>query len=99
MAKISKMPSQVIIDGFKGTVDFYVHCGQPCARMWPRSPGHRRAPAVEAGWAAFAWAASNWNSLSPEVQDAYRAMAAGTHMSGRDIFIKSFITTKNISLE
>ncbi|MBA7638327.1 hypothetical protein ES703_45981 [subsurface metagenome] len=98
MAKIAKMPGLKIIDGFKGTLDFYVWKGIACVRRWPRSPGHRRAPAVEAQWAAFAWAASNWNSLTPVVQDAYRAMAAGTHMSGRDIFTKSFITTKNISL-
>lgn len=91
MAKIKALPSLAIISGFKGKLDFYVHMGQPCVRKWPRKVGHFRAPAVQAGWTAFSEAASLWNSLSPEVQDAYKRMAAGTTMSGRDIFTKSFI--------
>lgn len=99
MAKITKMPSMTVIDGFKGKIDFYVHCGQPCVRKWPRSPGHSRALSVEAQWPAFAWAASSWLSLSLEVRDAYNRMASGTNLTGRDIFVKSFITTTHISLE
>lgn len=94
MAKITKMPSLAVIGGMKGVIDYYVHDGQPCARKWPRSPGHFRAPAVEAQWSAFTWAASNWNSLSPEVRDAYKTMASGTNMTGRDLFIKGFISAK-----
>jgi len=86
------MPNLAIINGFKGTVDFYIHNGVPCARRWPRSPGRRRAPPVEAQWPAFSWAASHWNSLSPEVQEAYRLTASDTNMSGRDLFVKSYIS-------
>ncbi|GAH92479.1 unnamed protein product, partial [marine sediment metagenome] len=46
-----------IIKGFKGTLDFYVWKGITCVRSWPRSPGRKRAPAVQAQWPAFAWAA------------------------------------------
>lgn len=99
MAKITKMPAQSIINGFKGTLDYYVWKGIACVRRWPRSPGHRRTPEVEAKWPAFAWAASNWNSLTAEVQAAYKRMAQNTVLTGRDIFMKSFITTKHISLE
>ena len=91
MAKIANLPGLEVINGFKGVIDFYVHDGQPCARKWPASPGHHRAPAVQATWPAFAWAASNWNSLSPAVQEAYRQMAVSTNMTARDIFTKSFI--------
>ncbi|GAI21985.1 unnamed protein product, partial [marine sediment metagenome] len=48
MAVITKMPGMAIVNGFKGTLDFYVHCGTNCVRKWPRSPGHSRAPEVEA---------------------------------------------------
>jgi len=99
MAKITKMPSMAIVNGFKGTIDFYVHDGQPCVRSWPRSPGHDRAPAVMEKWAAFAWAATNWNSLSPAVQAAYKTMASGTNMTGRDLFVKGFITPLYLKLE
>ncbi|GAI00329.1 unnamed protein product [marine sediment metagenome] len=102
MSKLGALPALAIIDGFKGVIDYYVHhqtcpaetgeVGTPCARSWPRSPGHKRAPTVQATWPAFTWAASNWNSLSPEVQDAYRKTAQGTNLTARDLFTKAFIT-------
>lgn len=92
MAKVAKMPSRAIISGFKGKVDFYVYMGLACARKWPRSPGHKRAPAVQEHWLAFAWACQNWNSLTPSIQQAFRNMAAGSNMTGRDIFIKSYLS-------
>lgn len=99
MAKITKMPSLAIIDGFKGTLDFYVHDGQPCVRRWPRSPGHVRTPAVMAQWQPFEWASQNWNSVSAVVQDAYKRMAAGTHLNGRDLFVKCYLSPVIIRLE
>lgn len=99
MAKLKKLPSQRIIDGFKGTVDFYVYMGIPCARSWPRSPGPDRAPAVEAQWLPFAWASANWNNLSPSVREAYINQATGTNLTSRDLFTKSFISTKGLILE
>jgi len=87
-----------VISGFKGTLDYYVHCGLNCVRSWPRSPGPHRAPAVQAGWEAFTWAAKNWNSIDPEIQNAFKQMAAGTNMSGRDIFLKSYISRAHIRI-
>ncbi|MBA7713048.1 hypothetical protein ES703_122046 [subsurface metagenome] len=92
MAKIGAMPSEAIISGFKGTLDFYVHDGQPCVRKWPRSPGHARAPAVEAQWAAFSYASQEWNNLSQEVRDAYDRMSETTALSGRDWFMRSYLS-------
>jgi len=66
--------------------------GIPVARKWPRSPGKRRTPAVEAQWPIFAAAAKLWNELSQEVKDAYIKMASGTALAGRDLFTKSYIT-------
>jgi len=93
------MPGTAIINGFKGTLDFYVHCGINCVRSWPRSPGHDRAPAVQAQWTAFAWAASNWNNLTPVIQDAYRQLAQGTNATPRDLFMRSFINGTTLYLE
>ncbi len=98
MAKLTNLPGLDIINGYKGTIDFYVHDGIVCARSWPRSPGHDRAPAVQAQWPAFTWAAKNWPSLSLAVQDAFRTMAVSTNMTARDIFIKSFINGSHIRL-
>ncbi|MBA7567137.1 hypothetical protein ES708_08837 [subsurface metagenome] len=96
MAKIKKLPGTAIINGFKGVLDYYVWKGIACVRRWPRSPGHRRAPAVEAQWSAFSEATKLWQLLSPEVQDAYNQMAAGTHLTGRDIQVKTYLTNLSI---
>lgn len=102
MAKLEALPSMDIISGFKGVIDFYVNyqaCdrevsgpGIPCARRWPRSPGHRRSPAVEAQWSAFSLAAGYWKQLTPVVQDAYNKMASGTGLTGRDLFTRGYIS-------
>jgi len=92
MAKLKKLPGINIINGFKGVIDFYVWMGIACVRKWPRSPGHFRAPAVEAQWPAFTWAASNWKNLSLEVKDAYNQMAVSTNLTGKDLFIKGYIS-------
>jgi len=99
VAKIKALPGQQVISGFKGVVDYYVWRGIACARRWPRSPGHRRAPAVMAQWSAFSEASKLWNALSPEVQEAYKRMSAGTHWSGRDVFTKSYLSPLIIHLD
>jgi len=92
MAKITAMPSLEIISGFKGIVDFYVHNGIPCARRWPHSPGHRRAPLVEAQWPILAHAAKSWNTIPPEIRQAYEWMASDTGLSARDMFTRAYIS-------
>ena len=92
MAKLIALPSQAIIDGFKGTIDFYLWMGIPVARRWPRSPGHRRAPAVEAQWPAFTTATQAWPELSKDIQDAYNETAHGTNLSGRDLQVKAYLS-------
>ena len=99
MAKIKALPGSKAISGFKGVVDFYVWRGIACARKWPSSPGHDRAPAVMAQWSPFSEATRLWTQLSPEVQEAYRRMSAGTHLSGRDVFTKSYLSPLVIHLE
>ena len=102
MAKLAALPAKDVISGLKGVIDFYVNyqaCdrslsgpGIPCARKWPRSPGHKRAPAVESRWPIFADAAGLWSLLSPEVQLTYNTMASGTGLTGRDLFTRSYIS-------
>ena len=98
MAKITHLPGQAVIDGLKGTLDYYLWMGIACVRSWPSSPGHDRAPAVEAQWSAFSRAAMLWNYLDPQVKEAFNEMAVGTRLTGRDVFTKSYITSKNIHL-
>ncbi len=92
MAKLTALPSQAIISGFKGTIDFYRYMGIPVARKWPRSPGRKRAPAVEAQWSAFTTASRSWGEMSEQLQMAYSETAAGTNMSGRDLSAKAYLS-------
>jgi len=98
VAKIKALPGMEIIDGFKGTIDFYVHRGQPCARMWPRSPGRNRAPAVQAQWPAFAFPSYYWKYLSAEVKEAWNTMANGHSVTGKDLFTRAYINGTAVRL-
>lgn len=91
MAKIKHMVGQKVIDGFKGTLDFYYHEGQACVRAWPKSPGKVRTPAVMAWWAPFAYAAGEWNNLSEAVRRSYAELASGTGLSARDMFQRAYM--------
>ncbi len=88
-----------IISGFRGTLDFYVWKGIPCVRTWPRKAIYPPTQEELNTRIAFTWASQNWQFLSPEVQDAYRAMAAGTTLSGRDLFVKFYISKTDTSFE
>lgn len=91
MAKLTALPEEAIISGFKGTLDYYLTMGIPVCRAWPRSPGKRRAAEVEAQWPVFASAARLWPTLSPEIQAAYNTMASGSTLTGRDMATKMYI--------
>jgi len=92
MAKATALPARGIISGFKGTLDFYVHDGQTCIRKWPKSPGKKRSPAVEAQWPTFSYSSRIWNTLSPELQDSFRMLSSGTGLSARDMAIRAFMS-------
>ncbi len=91
MAIIQVMPHEAIIDGFKGKIDFYYYCGLVVARKWPRSPGHRRSPAVEAQWARFSYITKQWNTLDAEVRRTYEELATGSGLTGRDMFERAYL--------
>lgn len=92
MAKLTALPSMDIISGMKGVVDYYVWMGIPCARRWPRSPSSKRSLAVRTQWPAFSYSASAWRSLTPEVQALYVRMSASTSITGRDLFMKAYLS-------
>lgn len=92
MARLEVMPNQGIIDGFKGTIDFYIWKGIPCARSWPRPPTAERSAPVKAQWPKFAYAAKEWQQLSKIVQDAYILLATNSGLTGRDMQVRAYLT-------
>jgi hypothetical protein len=90
------MPSEAVINGFRGSIDYYVYRGINCVRMWPRKKRLPPTQAESAHWPAFSDAVAEWNALSPTVRDAYISMASGSTLSGRDIMIKMYINGKSV---
>jgi len=92
MAKLTALPELAIIDGFKGTIDYYVYMGIPCARAWPKSPGKWRSLSVMAQWPTFTYASREWNNLSLAVQRAYSVLATNSGLSSRDMQVRAYMT-------
>jgi len=92
MAKITEMLGEKVISGFKGTLDYYYWKGLACVRTWPRSPGHKRSPPVQSGWQPFTEAVALWNTTPQYLRDAYISMASGTALSGRDMFMRAYMS-------
>lgn len=93
MAKIKKMPGLKIINGFKGILDYYFYMGIACVRKWPSKPTKIRSEAVRAQWANWRFASQTWNKLSQEVRAAYCFTAQESNLTGRDLYMKSFISS------
>lgn len=92
MAKLSSMPQEAIVSGYKGVVDFYYWMGIPVARSWPRKPLYTRSAAEMATHMPFVQAVALWPLLSPEVQRAYQKMSTDSALTNRDVFTKSYIS-------
>lgn len=92
MAILTALPSQAIIAGFKGVIDYYLWMDIPVARTWPRPPTGQRSTAVKAQWPAFTLAVREWNHLSPIVQAAYRALAQNSGLDGRDLQVRAYLS-------
>lgn len=90
--RLLTLPNQGIIDGLKGTVDFYLYMGIPVARSWPRKPTKARSAKVQQTWPAFGYAAKEWLNLSKIVQDAYIKLATNSGLTGRDMQVRAYIT-------
>jgi hypothetical protein len=96
MAKLASLPSKDIINGFEGVLDFYVRDGVAVCRKWPRPITIERAAAVQAQWPVWTDAMTLWNTLDPSVQAAYKTMASGSTLSGRDMMVKMYVNAKSI---
>lgn len=91
MAKITAMPNQAIIDGFKGTIDFYLYMGIPCARKWPVWRPREPHPDERVNQDDFTRINQAASSLPLEFITAYKAMAQGTPFTWKDFMVRSFM--------
>ena len=91
MAKLTAMPNQAIIDGFKGIIDFYLWMGIPCARKWPVWRPREPHYAERLNQDDFARVNKAYSSLPLEFITAYRSLAQGTPFTAKDLLVRSFM--------
>lgn len=91
VAIIPALPAQDIIDGLRGTIDFYCHDGLICVRKWPRSPGKHRSTDVQAQWPAFRYINKQASYLSPSLIASYQEMASGSRLTWKDLLVRAYL--------
>ena len=98
MARLRRMPSEAIIDAFKGKLDFYYCMGIPCVRKWPHWPKRVPTPIEKANQDSFAYCAKSWTDLPEYLKEMYRQCAATTNLTARDIFTACYMNVERFTL-
>lgn len=84
MVRLPAAPTRATILGLKGVIDFYSWKGIPVARRWPRSPGKKRAAAVEAQWSDFKAVTQGFKTIDVSVINALIGMTTETQLVPKD---------------
>jgi len=96
MVKLAALPAREVIDGLKGTIDFYVQHGQVCARRWPRNRHAGFTPGSRSTWphfkAALAAALASW----PRFRELARIQTNRTSWTWRDYLMKCWYGTTGL---
>ncbi len=89
MAIVDKLPELQVIDGFKGTLDFYLWKGLPCVRKWP--VWHRRTPTAAefANQELFKAVVQAWPLLDTASRQSVFDLARGTGLTARDMYVRA----------
>ena len=96
MARLSALPEEAIISGYKGTIDFYVCRGIPCARAWPRKRTTPFTPQEKEQWPIFSIATRIWPLVDSETRESLEAMATAASLSARDMATKLYLNGATI---
>lgn len=103
MAKLDKMPSKAVIDGFKGVLDFYEFhpfCGSEksivVCRTWPKYNAANYPASARLMNAFFAYINQQTYNITPEVMAAYEFMAGGTGLTWRDFMVRCYLSKGNL---
>jgi hypothetical protein len=91
MATIQVMPSQEVIDAYKGTLDFYVWKGIKCVRAWPQYPPRQPSPSEAANQTAFATIMKASVDLQPALIAQMKTSVAGTTWRWQDVWVRSYL--------
>jgi len=99
MAKLDKLPSQEIIDGFKGVLDFYLWMGIPVCRAWPIYRPHEPSAAERAAQERFSYINKLATTVDPLIRQAFVDMAIGTSFTWKDLYVKAYLSGPDIHVD
>ena len=98
MAKLEKLPDKSIIDGLKGTLDFYeIHLnptmskGIAVCRTWPRYNPENRTQASKDASVIFGYISKAVVLLPFDLQESYRLQVSGTRLTWKDLAIRAYL--------
>lgn len=101
MTVINALPAMSIIDGFRGTLDFYVLCRGGAAktavvRKWPVTPRSSMTSGTIRAQGPFAAAAIAITKVDQETKDLYSEMAGNTSYTWKDVAMSLYINSSKI---
>lgn len=91
MAVLKVLPSQDIIDGFKGNIDFYLWKGIPVCRKWPVWKTRASTPTEKANQDDFSRINKAAIGMPVEFIEAYKELCQGTPLTWKDLMVRSFM--------
>ena len=91
MVKLGAMPDREVVDGFKGSVDFYIYKDTAVARKWPIWRPREAHPNEAANQSAFAYINRVARTLPTFIIDQYKAQAQGTPLTWKDLLVRSYM--------
>jgi len=91
MAKLDKMPQRQIIDGYKGTLDFYYWKGIPVCRKWPIYIKRTPTPIELTYQQAFSYINKLWAQLPLIIQVQLTLFAARSTLTGKDFLVRGYL--------
>lgn len=91
MALIKAMPSQAVISGLRGVLDFYEYCNLVIVRSWPRMRIKERAPGVVAAQSGLAYASNMYSDLPAHVVQSWEFLADQSNLTARDWLIRAYL--------
>lgn len=95
MARLNALPDKDTIDYYKGSVDFYLWKGIPCARRWPRYQKRNPSPEEAAVQSDFSYINKLASKLPVDIIDQYKAMAVGTGFTWKDLLVRGYMSGFN----
>lgn len=87
MVKLAYIPSQAVIDGFRGVVDFACQLGIPYARKWPAPPCGDPPLSVTTKWEPFSYINKAAKDLPSVFIKALRRSSSDSNQSWKDLLI------------